>query len=186
MKRPERIVVGMDPSSKLLAATITFDKGDPELWKKTLPDTTYDIRSDWAERHTEKLVKELARVGPVYFFVEEPVVGQGARATIAQSICLGGVLIGARRGGAKEIHLVHNMRWKKDVVGAGNVNKAQIKRYVHQTWPVLYDLIPRCTCKGKTCHCGAQDLCDSACINAHGDHILDMKERIQANRSELP
>lgn len=173
------IVVGCDPSSKLLAVVATINRREPAVWKRTLPESDYATRADWAARHMEQLIKRLSKEGDVYFFVEMPVVGAGVRATIAQAIVLGGTLTGARRGGAKEIHEVNNQRWKKTVVGSGAAKKPDIKKHVLKTWPALFDLIPACKCSSKSaCHCGSQDLCDAGCINAYGQQILDMQNRI--------
>ena len=187
MKKVREIVVGCDPSSKLLAATITFDRRSPMLWKRTLPEGEYAMRADWAERHVNQLLTKLSKANPdarIFFFVELPVVGAGARATIAQAIVLGGTMTGARRGGAAEIHEVNNQRWKKTVVGSGAAKKPQIKKYVRLTWPVLWDMLPPCRCK-NTCTCGQQDLCDSACINAYGQSVLDLQKRIEDNKETI-
>lgn len=180
----KRVALGVDPSSKLLAGVASVNGRVIEVWKKTLPDSEYAVRADWAERHMNQLVKRLNKYGPVFVFVETPIVGPGVQATIAQAIVLGGTLIGARRGGAEEIHPIHHSRWKKDIIGSGAVKKPQVRRYVHQTWPAVWNQLPACKCKG-TCHCGAQDLCDAACICAHGENILSMKDRIEKNKDTI-
>lgn len=167
------VVMGIDPSSAKIAAVVTKDGGkSPRVWTKVLPESPYEVRADWAERHVNKFVSDYISAGfEVYFFIEEPVVGAGARATIAQATIRGGILIGARRGGATEIHHVNNSRWKKKIVGKGNATKPQIKEHMHKTWPVIYDLAD-----------GDQDVLDAAGINAYGEGVLMLQKRIEKNK----
>lgn len=167
------VVIGIDPSSKKLALVITKNGRSPRLITRTLPDAPLDVKADWAERHCRRLAAPYVKAGfRVIAFVEDPVVGRGgAHATIVQATVRGGILVGLRRAGVTEIHGVNNQRWKKAVCGNGGIGKPQIKKYVYKTWPRVWDMAN-----------GDEDLCDAACINAYGQQVISLEERIKAHK----
>lgn len=175
------VVIGIDPSSKKLAFVITKNGRSPRVVTRSLPDPSdHATKADWAERHTRRVASPYVKKGyRVVVFLEEPVVGRGgAYTTIIQATVGGGILVGAKRAGVKEIHRVNNQRWKKSVVGNGGVDKAKIKQHVAKVWPVVYEMS-----KGPK---GAadSDVCDAACINLHGQKVLKMEDRIKKHREE--
>lgn len=168
-------LIGVDPSSKKLAAVITLsDQSMPEIWSRSLADNI-SRKCFWAHRWIKMLVTSYVKRGyEVVFFIEDPVVGRGgAHSTIVQARVNGAALSGAVMGGAKEIHTANNARWKKIVVGKGSASKPDIKKWCRIEWPVLFRLAN-----------GDQDLCDAAGINAYGDHVLKLQKRIEKNRQK--
>lgn len=177
------VIIGIDPSSKKIAATITTNGSNPEVWVRTLPDPApIDLKCYWADRWMLSIVSKHVKKGhEVYVFIEEPVLGRGgARSTIVQSQVRGAMCAAARRANAKEVHGVNNQRWKSQVMGKGPHKKEKSKRHIHKHWPVVYDM-SRLINEGRH----LQDLCDAACINILGQNIVKMTKRIeQAKESD--
>lgn len=166
-------IVGVDPSSRKLAAIITIDDQRPKIRIEHLPAKNPTEQCDRAYGWIRKIVRDLVHAGhEVHVFVEEPVLGRGgARATIPQTKVHGALLAGAKRAGATTVLGVNNSRWKKAVIGNGNASKPQIAEGIRTIWPLVYDMAQ-----------GDQDVLDAAGINRHGAQIVEMKERIQRNK----
>lgn len=97
-----------------------------------------------------------------YFFVEEPLVGRGVRASMQIAQMAGSLLhmLGCHHHG-DETMLVPVGTWKKAVVGNGGANKEMVKEWVKENHPVYASL------------CGDdQDCFDATCIGLFGAAVV--------------
>lgn len=163
-------IIGIDPSSQKLAAVVSVlgKENRAEVHTKGLPKdkpTACLLAFEWA-----RTLVELAG-GQVYVFIEMPVLGRGGPgSTIPQAQINGALLAGAQMAGA-EVLPVNNARVKKDVIGRGNANKDDIRKWVSEAWPAMYARI------GKD-----QDLCDSAMIYIYGKHVIERRDKMMAKK----
>ena len=176
-------IVGIDPSSRKIAAVVTYgeDTETPTVWtmKLTSDDITHRCRTAFSSmRKFLKLEVVPRAMGDTYVFIEDPVVGRGgAYATIVQAK-VHGALIAACMSveGVVLVRGVNNSKAKKAVVGKGNAAKGDIKAWAQTYWNALFVLAN----DGRD-----QDLLDSGMINRHGYNIVKMKARVDDHlRSE--
>lgn len=160
------VVIGIDPSSAKLAAVLSAVGDEPgaTLHVKRLPKDKPEacqVAFEW--------VTELVQSVPmddVYVYIEYPVLGRGGPgSTIPQALINGALQAGARMAGAT-VYSVNNAHCKKVVIGRGNANKDDIRAWVKEAWPALYEKI------GKD-----QDLCDSAMIYVYGKRVVARRHR---------
>lgn len=159
-------IIGIDPSSKKVAATITVDEKQLFMDVCQLPEAIEDACHQ-AFIYTQNLVTRYGGKNEVVVFVEEPVLGRGGAWTTIRQSQIRGCIIGGARSMGSAVYGVNNQRWKKEVLGAGNIRKDQIPIYVKELWPNAFEMA------GKD-----GDLIDSACINRYGSHVLNLRERI--------
>jgi hypothetical protein len=119
-------------------------------------------------------------------FLEAPVMGKGGPgSTIPQAFVSGGVIAGARQGGAT-ISLVNNQTWKKEICGNGNINKLAVSEWTEENWRLLYEKAPvptRKTDQPEGCFGRAdQDVIDAGCINLFGWKRTLLVERLRRRR----
>lgn len=167
------VVIGIDPSSRKLAAVVSVigDESNVQTITKPLPQdkpAACLLAFEWART----LVESNQDRGDVYVFIELPVFGRGGPgSTIPQAQINGALLAGAQMAGA-EVVPVNNSRVKKEVVGRGNANKDDIRQWVHDEWNDLYVKIEK-----------DQDLCDSAMIYQYGTQIVVRRDKIAAKKN---
>lgn len=163
-------VVGIDPSSRKLAAVVTWsDSAGFAVELRDLPPKmpveTCLLAYVWVRR----LIKEQRDKGyRVHVFIEAPisaVAKGGVRALIPQAQVSGALMAGAASLVGTRTELVPLTAWKKEVVGKGNATKPQIKEWAGVYWRRLYD---------KWHH--DQDVLDAAGINRFG-HQRTQKEK---------
>jgi Holliday junction resolvasome RuvABC endonuclease subunit len=168
------VIIGIDPSSRKLAAVISImgDEANVEHITKPLPQdkpVACLMAFEWVralvDRHTENGHE-------VYVFIELPVLGRGGPgSTIPQAQINGALLAGAHMANA-EVVPVNNSRAKKEVIGRGNANKDDIRVWVSEAWPDLYAKIEK-----------DQDLCDSAMIYVFGKQIIERRDKIATKKN---
>lgn len=167
------VVIGIDPSSRKLAAVISVigDEKNVEIITKPLPQdkpTSCLLAFEWAR----VLVEKHSPRGDVYAFIELPVLGRGGPgSTIPQAQVNGALLAGLQMAGAI-VTPVNNSRVKKEVIGRGNANKDDIRQWVHDTWNDLYVKIEK-----------DQDLCDSAMIYQYGSQVVGRRDKIASKKN---
>lgn len=168
---PPAVVIGVDPSSRKLAAVAGWVRPEA-LPVCALPQDKPQacvVAYDW--------VAALAGSQPpgcdVYVAVELPVLGRGgAGATIPQAQIGGALMAGIVSSGARAI-MVNNSRAKKQIVGRGNADKAAIAGWVEHEWPDLYR------------EYGAdQDLCDATMIWQFGRNTVGIYQRRQTRMQQ--
>lgn len=167
------VVIGIDPSSRKLAAVVSVigDEKNVQTITKPLPQdkpTACLLAFEWART----LVEAHKPRGDVYAFIELPVFGRGGPgSTIPQAQVNGALLAGLQMAGAN-VTPVNNSRVKKEVVGRGNANKDDIRQWVHDAWNNLYVKIEK-----------DQDLCDSAMIYQYGSQVVGLRDKIAAKKN---
>lgn len=165
-------VIGIDPSSRKLAAVYCELGSEPDVEHRTekLPqDKPVACLTAYEWVRTLVLTRPIQ---PVYVAIELPVLGRGGPgSTIPQAQINGALLAGAQSAGATVI-LVNNARAKKEVIGKGNASKDDIRKWVKTAWPRLYSDI-------KT----DQDLCDSTMIYVYGRNTVELRDRIAKRKS---
>jgi Holliday junction resolvasome RuvABC endonuclease subunit len=167
------VVVGVDPSSRKLAAVISIvgDEGDVVTNTRALPqDKGYacHLAYEWMKL----IVEENLGHGKVHVFIELPVFGRGGPgSTIPQARVNGAITAGAIAGGAEVID-VNNSHVKKVTVGKGNATKDDIRDWVEVVWPELFEQISK-----------DQDLCDASMIYIYGRGIVTKRDRIAKRRA---
>lgn len=169
------VVIGLDPSSKKIALSISVDGGPPLLRHRILAAGNVPHACLQSFRYVRDVVREYRAQGHrVFIFIEEPVVGRGGvRSTLSQTKTHGAMLAGAQSGGAF-VSSVNNQSWKKRVVGSGNAGKPQIKQWVAENWPYLLQ-------EAK----GDQDLIDAGCIMKYGLDVVKTRDRIASGEVNL-
>jgi Holliday junction resolvasome RuvABC endonuclease subunit len=167
------IVIGIDPSSRKLAAVVSSigDRKNVEYTTKPLPQdkpTGCLLAFEWART----LVEKYSHKGEVFVFVELPVLGRGGPgSTIPQAQINGALLAGAQMANATVVP-VNNSKVKKDVIGRGNANKDDIREWLKNDWIDLHTKIEK-----------DQDLCDSAMIWVHGCNIVQRRDTIALRKN---
>jgi Holliday junction resolvasome RuvABC endonuclease subunit len=96
-----------------------------------------------------------------YYFIEEPLVGRGVRASLQIAQTCGALLHLLGDMGETEVHLVPVKSWKRDLVGNGNASKEMCGLWLHEQFP---DYHARC---GDN-----QDLIDASCIAIYGASLV--------------
>lgn len=167
-------VVGVDPSSRKLAAIISVigDEIHAESDTRALPQdkpvaclTAYEWMRDLIETHRD--------AGPVHVYIESPVLGRGGPgSTIPQAMINGSLQAGAQQAGATVVS-VNNSHCKKVVIGNGSASKDEITNWIATVWPELHDRIE-----------GDQDLHDSAMIYIYGRSDVLRRAKIARNRAK--
>jgi Holliday junction resolvasome RuvABC endonuclease subunit len=169
-------IIGIDPDSKRLTATVTTDDDDWVVLRKVLPDQTTNARRlDVAWMWVYRTVKKYRAMGyDVHVFIESPFVSpKFITAAIPLARLNGTMLAAAQRAGAVTVHETQIQSWKKDVVGNGSASKPDIERWCKVYWRQVWEYGQNIT---KTA--GRQDIYDSAGINRYGKIIIrKMKHR---------
>lgn len=167
-------VIGIDPSSRKLAAVFSVIGNEPhvEYTTEKLPQdkpTACLEAYEWVHR----LVKaQAARSDTVYVAIELPVFGRGGPgSTIPQAQINGALLAGAQAAGG-HVLMVNNARAKKETVGKGNASKDDIRQWVKVAWPSLYSEIK-----------DDQDLCDSVMIYVYATKTVALRDRITRRKA---
>lgn len=156
-----KVIIGIDPSSKSMHACATEADGKPQMFHVTLHKTDKTIANAQAYNWATELVGRFP-LDEVFVFVELPVMGRaGAWTMLVIGKAIGAVEAAAVNAGAKVLE-VNNSTWKSKVIG-GKVDKPKIKLWVKDNWPAAFELAD-----------GNQDLCDAACINVHGQKVLGL------------
>lgn len=167
------VIIGVDPSSRKLAAIVSVMDDEPNVQHvtKALPQDK-PVACLMAFEWMRNLVESNSERGEVHVFIELPVFGRGGPgSTIPQAQINGALQAGAHVAGGV-VTSVNNARAKKEVVGRGNANKDDIRVWVKEAWPVLYAKIER-----------DQDLCDSAMIYQYGYKALQRRNKMAKSKS---
>lgn len=166
------VVIGVDPSSRKLAAiSCVVGMEDSAVYHlKSIPvdkPTACLMAFEWA-----RMIVGANAPHATHAFVELPVLGRGGPgSTIPQAQINGALLAGFQIAGSI-VTPVNNSRAKKQVIGRGNANKEDIREWVEENWPSLYESIG-----------GDQDLCDSAMIYQFGKAVLARRDRLSKHPS---
>lgn len=166
------VVVGVDPSSAKLAATIGTPGSEPHIQQRKC-SLSRDKPKACRQAHEwiAALVQEQGEDADVYVFLELPVMGRGGPgSTIPQARINGAVTAGAEIAGATVVD-VNNAHCKKDVVGRGNATKDDIAAWCREAWPHAYKMCAK-----------DQDLIDSVMIWYYGRGVIQMRKRLEAKR----
>lgn len=180
-----KTVLGLDPSSLKLAAVVT---SAPKRDKPTLHVThfefeEYERKCEEAFDWTFDLLMEIRERDdqPPAVYLEAPVMGVGGPgATIPQAYVSGAVMTACAQAGAR-VKLVNNQTWKKRAMGAGNLNKVQVRERMYEVWPELVALIPIME-KGEFKGFPDQDLIDAGGLNLFGWWNAQLVERLRKRR----
>lgn len=166
------VLIGIDPSSAKLAATIGTPGAEPHITQRKC-SLARDKPKACAQAHVwiTELIEEQGDDADVYVFLELPVMGRGGPgSTIPQARINGAVTAGAQIAGATVVD-VNNAHCKKDVVGRGNATKEDIADWCREAWPHAYKMCER-----------DQDLIDSVMIWVYGKKVIAMRHRLAKKR----
>ena len=174
------VVIGIDPSSKKLAAVAAFGTPDrPRLvdWTaRRLTTGNWDtsvtaLAMEWAW----DIIGVARSAGDPVVYLEEPVVGRGGvRSTVVQAFT-SGALQGALAYECVPVHLVNVGTWKREVVGNGHASKTDVGRLVRDDWPAAAAAVG-----------SDQDLLDAAAICLYGLKVQARAGRIVEGGVGLP
>lgn len=157
-------VIGLDPSSRRQALVI-LRRGRFDTKIINVPKETVDRASalNYLFQHFMVVFKEIAdESDDTYLFIEAPVMGKaGIKATVVQAQAHGVIQAVALQCGVTAVYTVNNKTWKKDVIGNGNSSKDDVRSWLQEERPRLYQV-----CGGD------RDLVDAACIGLYGQQIL--------------
>jgi len=163
------MIVGLDPSTKKLAFAYKIGveiNGD----EKTITNSRYSPTSSFvAYAETKHFLSGLERHVfdyERYLFIEAPVVGRGGANTTMKQAFVSGAVQAAAIELHWEVHLVHNSKWKKEVIGAGNATKGDIRQHVVVEFPWVEG--------------ASQDLIDAIAIQEYGEKVVAMAKEIRA------
>lgn len=96
-----------------------------------------------------------------YFFIEEPIVGRGVRASMQLSQMLGALLCTLGNDElADRVQLVPVTTWKKHTTGNAHAKKEDVSSWLKAQYPDYHE---RCA--------GSQDQCDATCIGIYGARV---------------
>lgn len=161
------LITGIDPSARKIAIVSTHptlkvsfvkavvlykstEKQTPESLGRALD--AMDEYISWADATDPR--------GERYAWVEDPVVGRGAAATIKQTYVNGVIRASLVRAGFR-VYGAHPSTWKSQVLGTNRVSKAQVKARVRVAWPKIAGLVGN-----------DGDLADAAAICLYGQSVL--------------
>lgn len=177
------VIIGIDPSSKKIALTVTVNDRAPDLrWRPLPTGVKTDIAKAlyFAERWLKRVIREYdPKSNDVYVFIEKPFVSPKTVNAAIPLARVNGVLLAAAYGaGAKAVQDVDISRWKMIVVGKGNAGKPEIAEWCRTQWPAVWDKVPRNT-RGTP----DQDIIDSAGVNRYGAHVVKRMDKIERLKS---
>ena len=163
--------MGVDPSSKKLAGVASpLDGSDPIYWHRVLPNESIEVRCLSAYKSARAVIRRIQRefdADRVGVFMEAPLVGRGGvKTTVVQSKVQGAVLAGFISAGAEWAREANASRTKKQTIGKGNADKADIMLWVEETYPDIFEDID-----------GDQDLAD-ACMHWHAGLEIARKAKL--------
>lgn len=162
-------VIGIDPSSRKIAF---FCLEDGAMWFTHVVKIPIKVKNRavlcaqvFTECHTffsDLMDKKI----PV--FIEQPLMGRSAQATIVQAQSNGVVQAAAVLAGMERVYEVNVRSWKREVIGRGNADKAYIRDWLSTHHPALAG------------HAGDdQDLIDAAAIALHGQGCVKRGDLIR-------
>jgi Holliday junction resolvasome RuvABC endonuclease subunit len=161
------LILGIDPSSKKIAACGLYDDESHNWWTVGIFANKFEPTSIREARRTMAEILSLHRLGKKRVaFVEEPVVGVGVRSTLVQALVSGGMQIALFDAGFT-VHLVSNTRWKKALGLGGHASKDEIKARITTDHPQLAE---RCG--------GDQDLIDATGLALYGARTVRIGRRL--------
>jgi Holliday junction resolvasome RuvABC endonuclease subunit len=166
-----RIVLGIDPSSEKLAAVWSREGSRIGHLVTTKLSGTPAQRCTQAVQWCQLQVAELATLGQVYVWVEDPYVGRYVGAAIPLARAQGCVLAGCAIGGAVLVENVRPADWKR-ITGSGAAKKDAIAAWIEREWPSVHELIQHQP-KGIR-----QDFADAGAINRHGNRVLSIASEL--------
>jgi len=166
------VVIGIDPSSKKIAATVTVNGAEPTLRIRPLPTGRRDTPRQLflAGRWFRRLIMEFdPQSNDVYVYIENPFVSpKTIRACLPLARMHGHLMATAYACGVKVVDGVDISRWKSVSIGKGNASKTEIMAWVRKCWPQAAEQV------GKD-----QDKADSAGINVYGQHMVKQIKKIE-------
>jgi hypothetical protein len=177
----DSIIIGIDPSSRKLAAVISQGSTLLDVRKTDLPEKRPAETCYLAYKFVYDLVYEMQGVDPwnndvmpnceVLVCVEAPLSAGargGVRALIPQAEVAGAILAACGVRGVT-VELVPQQSWKKVVVGNGNASKAEIRRWAMKYWRKLW-----------LASLADQDILDAGGINRYGAKMVERMEALNA------
>lgn len=164
-------IIGVDPSSKALAFTLTTNDRHPKLIRRPLPDMgSFAKRCGLADRLITRVLRDLDPEN-THVFIENPFSSpKTIRAVIPLCRIQGALFAAAVRHGCATVEGVDIQRWKKVICKNGSAGKPQVAEWLKVAWPHVFEMAA-----------GDQDLIDSACINRYGSDIVKRAKIIQQN-----
>lgn len=166
------IVIGIDPSSKKMAACTSEVGGGNVSVSYIGLATDAHKRLAQVSKWASQLVADASRMagieGDVYVFLEEPIVWGSKKSTLVlgqiSGACIAGLLMEQED---LSLITVNNARWKSQIIGVGTgpkgkVEKHDIAEHLRTHWKAAHD---QCrTPRGAV----DQDMCDASCMNLYG------------------
>jgi len=165
------VVVGLDPSGKLLAFAIMSEYGHVQFRALPLPPHARDpaAMAYAAMRGARRVLRPLVRAGyDVHMFVESPISASrgGVGSMMPQAKVSGAAQAGALDVNVRTMMQADNKRWKKVIVGNGNASKDMIAAWVEENHPHVFKKAD-----------GLQDLLDAFCIALYGQQVIERAEQ---------
>ena len=182
----EQIIIGIDPSSVKIALVVTYgsdtSRVDANIYKLR-KEQDFALRCGFAYKTVSRELKRLAARHPdaeLFAFIEEPVVGRGgAYSTISQSKVHGAIIAACYCSGVVvKTSGVNNATAKKQIVGAGNASKTDIRRWAKVYWGNLEEQIVKFN-KGDQ-----QDIADAGMINRYGWKVVQTQNKLASYKNK--
>ena len=132
-------ILGIDIDTKNLTCSL-FDGDELKgYFIFSSKEKTWGKRFDEIIPAFEQFLKQLKEDNQIdYIIAEEPLFIQNALSSISLS-----VFLGACRTVARQLNIpfrsVHNMTWKKEIIGNGRASKDEIYQKIVQIYPQLED-----------------------------------------------
>ena len=155
------VVLGIDPSSRKIAFFSLGTDGYSHTHVVQVPTKVKNRAVLCAQIYTEcyEYFELLDKSIPV--FIEQPLMGRSAHATIVQAQSNGVVQAAATLAGMERVYEVNVRSWKREVIGRGNADKAYIHSWLRSHHPSLAD------------NAGDdQDLTDAAAVALYGQGCI--------------
>lgn len=171
LNRGVTTIVGMDLSSRKLAAIGHTEEFGwfKQTWEAPKKEKDRAVVLEQFIEPFKLFVEHLAVNGPVWFFIENPVVGRGGpHPTIVQAQVQGLVLGLSLHFGASGAYPVNVQTWKKDIVGKGNSSKSDVQSWLEHNHPSLFELAD-----------GDGDCMDAACIALYGQAVISRSDKFK-------
>lgn len=159
-------IVGVDLGIRKIAWALWEDGILKETWAF---ESSAETRQQELREVADTLYSEVLAVEPQYVFIEDTLIGNNRKYSIKLSQTMGAVLAALAD---RDVYLVNNTTWKKQVVGSGNAHKNTVRNYIIQRSSAYAVL------------CGYdQDRFDAACIGYYGVLTHQKVEAMEAARS---
>lgn len=135
----EQVILGIDPSSKVIAAVAACGPGMNvvryDICRKSTSYTPAVAMEAMTVMHDLVDGLDTYGVDSKVAWVEAPLIGRGgAKATMVQSF-VSGVIQACLIEAGYDVHLVNVQSWKKTLCGNGHASKDDVGRFLAREWP---------------------------------------------------